>query len=190
MNKYIIASSNQNKVLEITSQLKHVKILSLYDVNYDKEIIESGLTLEENASIKANTIYDYFNTSCISDDTGLEVFSLNGAPGVFSARYAGSHCNANDNMAKLLKKLHGVNDRRARFRTVICLKNHKEEKFFEGCINGIIHSKKEGSQGFGYDPVFIPNGYDVTFAQMSLKEKNKISHRAQAIKKLIKYLKF
>jgi len=189
MNKYILASSNQNKVLEINSQLKHVKVLSLRDINYNQEIIESGLTLEENASIKANTIYDLFSNSCISDDTGLEVFALDGEPGVFSARYAGTHCDANDNMEKLLKKLHGYNDRRARFRTVVCLKTHKEEKFFEGYVNGVIHSKKEGDQGFGYDPVFIPDGYNITFAQMSLQEKNKISHRAQAVRKLIQYLK-
>jgi len=188
MNKYILASFNKNKLLEISSQLNHIELLSLRDVDYNQEIIESGITLQENALIKARTIYSKFHVACISDDTGLEVFTLDRAPGVFSARYAGPNCSSNDNILKLLNKMKGCHDRRARFRTVICLKSHLEEKFFEGCVNGVISNKKKGDQGFGYDPVFIPDGYDITFAQMSLKEKNKISHRSQAVKKLIQYL--
>jgi len=188
MNKYIFASANKNKILEISKELMNIKLLSLSDIGYFEEIVESGLTLKENALIKSQTIYDKYNIPTISDDTGLEVDALGGIPGVFSARYAGKEADANSNIRKLLKEMCGCKDRRARFRTIICLKNHKKEKFFEGLVEGCITNKAFGNNGFGYDPIFMPNGYKKTFAQLSLIEKNKISHRGKAINKLIEYL--
>ena len=188
MNKYILASANKNKYIEIASRLTHVKLLSLVDVGHVDEIIESGMTLKENALIKAKTIYEKYHISSISDDTGLEVYSLNGEPGVFSARYAGLPSNAAENIKKLLFNLNQVEDRRARFRTVICLKTSLSEVFFEGIVEGVITTKTMGQGGFGYDPIFLPNGYCQTFSQMTLDEKNKISHRGVAVGKLVTYL--
>ncbi|MBF25389.1 MAG: non-canonical purine NTP pyrophosphatase, RdgB/HAM1 family [Flavobacteriales bacterium] len=189
MNKYIFASSNPNKLLEISKQLSHLELLSLNDVEYFDEIIESGMNLRENALIKSKTIFDKYNIATIADDTGLEVYALNGEPGVFSARYAGQQANAHENINKLLSKMNNVKDRRARFRTVISLTTNNEQLFFEGVVDGIVTDKTTGQSGFGYDPIFVPNGFKKTFAEMSLEEKNTISHRSQAIKKLIEYLK-
>lgn len=188
MNKYILASTNHNKYIEISSRLTKVQLLSLVDVGHADDIVESGLTLKENALIKAKTIYEKYNMSSISDDTGLEVNALNGDPGVFSARYAGIPSNATQNIEKLLFNLNQLKDRRARFKTVICLKTEREEVFFEGVVNGVISHEIMGDCGFGYDPIFIPDGYNQTFSQMSLEQKNKISHRAMAVEKLINYL--
>ena len=188
MNKYILASANKNKYIEIASRLTHIKLLSLVDVGHVDEIIESGMTLKENALIKAKTIYEKYHISSISDDTGLEVHALNGEPGVFSARYAGLPSNSTENIKKLLFNLNQVEDRRARFRTIICLKTKQEQVFFEGVVNGMITHQIMGDSGFGYDPIFIPDGYTQTFSQMSLEQKNKISHRSLAVEKLIQYL--
>jgi len=188
MSKYILASSNQHKYIEIASKLNNINVLSLVDVGHVDEIIESGLTLRDNAFIKAKTIYEKYNISSIADDTGLEVYALNGQPGVFSARYAGEPSNANQNIKKLLLNLSQVKDRRARFRTVICLKTSFSELFFEGVVEGVITTKTMGEGGFGYDPIFLPNGYFQTFSQMTLEEKNKISHRGIAVDKLVTYL--
>ena len=188
MTKYIFASSNQDKLLELSSQLNNIELLSLSDLGYVDEIVESGKTLEENALIKAKTIYNQYHIPCISDDTGLEVYALDNAPGVFSARYAGKYAKSEDNIKKLLNDMRNISDRRARFRTAICFKSHAEEKFFEGIVEGTISERKCGSHGFGYDSVFIPNGFNKTFAQMLLSEKNTISHRSQAIIKLSTYL--
>ena len=188
MNKYILASANKNKYIEIASRLTHVKLLSLVDVGHVDEIIESGMTLKENALIKAKTIYEKYHISSISDDTGLEVYALNGEPGVFSARYAGLPSNAAENIKKLLFNLNQVEDRRARFRTIICLQTNQQQVFFEGVVNGMITHEIMGDSGFGYDPIFIPDGYSRTFSQMTLQEKNKISHRSLAVDKLVHYL--
>jgi len=184
MNKYILASSNKHKLLEIEDALPDFELMNLDTLGYHKEIIESGLTLEENALIKARTIFKEYKIACIADDTGLEVDCLDGKPGVYSARYAGVSCIALNNINKLLKALSKSKDRRARFRTVICLKNNQEELLFEGIVEGVISTELKGLNGFGYDPVFIPNGYQLTFAEMSMNQKNKLSHRARAISKL------
>lgn len=188
MNKYIFASSNQNKLLEISQQLSNIELLSLKDINFNDEIIESGLTLQENALIKSKTIFDKYDIPTIADDTGLEVNALNGAPGVISARYAGKKANALENIKKLLDNMTHCTDRRARFKTIISLTTHSEQLFFEGIVEGIITTKNSGILGFGYDPIFVPNGHKKTFAEMSLEQKNSISHRSRAIKKLVDYL--
>ncbi len=188
MNKYIFASSNQNKFLEISQKLSNIELLNLIDLDCHDEIIESGLTLKENALIKSKTIYDKYNIPCIADDTGLEVHALNGQPGVFSARYAGEKANTHDNIKKLLFEMQGVTNRRARFKTVISLKNNTEELFFEGVVDGVITTELLGNEGFGYDHIFLPNGCQKTFGEMSLEEKNQISHRSRAIQKLVDYL--
>ena len=190
MNKYIIASHNPNKVKEMQLRLRNISLISLKDIGYQDTIIESGISLKENALIKARCIYEKYNLPCISDDTGLEVDALNGEPGVFSARYAGINSDSNHNIDKLLSKLRGVKMRSARFRTVICLKNLQGDMFFEGVVEGVITNKKNGSGGFGYDPIFKPNGFNQTFSQMSLEKKNKVSHRGLALEKLISYLNY
>ena len=188
MNKYILASSNKNKIIEITSQVQTVNLLSLSDIGYFDEINETGLTLKENALLKAQTIYQIYQIDTIADDTGLEVDCLSGEPGVFSARYAGPHGDAQLNIKKLLNKMGNNRNRKAQFRTVICLQTIAQELFFEGVCDGHISHKPMGVNGFGYDSVFIPIGYKKTFAQMSLLEKNKISHRFKAVSQLINYL--
>ena len=189
MNKYILASSNKHKLLEIKYALPDCHLMSLDALGYHKEIIESGSTLEENALIKARIIFKKYKIDCIADDTGLEVDCLGGKPGVYSARYAGVSCIALNNINKLLEALSKYKDRRARFRTVICLKNNQEELLFEGIVEGVISTELKGLNGFGYDPVFIPNGHQLTFAEMSMSQKNKLSHRARAIAKLCSHIK-
>ena len=188
MNKYIFASSNRNKIVELSNKLPDIELLGLADLGYCHEIIESGKTLESNAFIKAQAIYDHYNIPCISDDTGLEVYALDNRPGVYSARYAGIHATSEENIQKLLNEMRDFSDRRARFRTVLCFKSDSKLDFFEGIIEGSISFKKFGINGFGYDPIFIPHGFNKTFAQMTLQEKNSISHRGQAIMKLATYL--
>ncbi len=152
------------------------------------DLSEDHETLEENASQKAHYIYEKFGANCFADDTGLEVVSLNNEPGVYSARYAGSSRSSEDNMKKVLQKLEGVDERAARFRTVISLIIDGEETQFEGIVNGEILPEEKGKDGFGYDPIFQPNSYDVSFAEMSITDKNKISHRGNAVRKLVEYL--
>lgn len=185
----IFATNNQHKALEINSLLgKSMNIKSLSDLNFSDEIPETGKTLEENALQKARFVHQRWGKNCFADDTGLEVDALNGAPGVFSARYAGEEKNSAANIRKLLKELEGLNDRKARFRTVIALIIDEKEMLFEGIVEGRILEKPKGKDGFGYDPVFSPNEANLSFAEMPLAEKNLISHRARALKKLTDFL--
>ena len=186
--KLIFATHNSNKVKEILPLVGHNKLSSLEDIGFHDEIEETGKTLEENALKKAKFIYDKFNENCFADDTGLEVECLDGAPGVYSARYAGNQKNAEDNMEKLLDLLKNKTNRKAQFRTVIALIIDGEEHLFEGIVKGEVLDKKKGDKGFGYDPVFLPDGYDQSFAELPINEKNEISHRARALKKLNKFL--
>ena len=187
--KLVFATNNQHKLSEIQNMLgNEFQVLSLADINCQDEIPEDHETLEENASQKAHYIYEKFGVNCFADDTGLEVAALNNEPGVYSARYAGSSRSSEENMKKVLHKLEGVNERSARFRTVISLIIDGEETQFEGIVNGDILLEEKGKDGFGYDPIFQPNSYDVSFAEMSLSEKNKISHRGNAVRKLVEFL--
>lgn len=189
MKKLVFATHNHNKLKEVQEMLGDKKNLQgLYDIGCNEDIIEDGLTLEENAKIKANYVFNTYCVSCFADDTGLEVEALDGAPGVISARYAGEEKNPDANLNKLLENLHGETNRNAQFRTVICLKTDTQELLFEGICKGKIISQKKGTKGFGYDPIFIPDGYDQTFAELSSQEKNKISHRGLAFQKLVEYL--
>ncbi|MBI9054939.1 MAG: non-canonical purine NTP diphosphatase [Bacteroidales bacterium] len=185
----VFATNNKHKLEEI-QQLIGVKInlKSLSDINCSDEIPEDFFTLEENASQKANYIFNKYNMDCFADDTGLEIEALKGDPGVLSARYAGESKDSEANMKKVLEKLKGEKNRNARFRTVISLIIDKKEYFFEGIVNGEILEGKTGKDGFGYDPIFMPTGYSESFAEMSIDEKNLISHRAIATKKLVGFL--
>ena len=202
MMKIVFATNNQHKLQEIRSILGiEFEIVSLKDIGCNVDIPETGNTLEENALQKAQYVYDHYHISCFADDTGLEVEALSGAPGVHSARYAeGTDHDSEANMAKLLHELNGKENRKARFRTVICYIEKKDvcpcgctsiKKVhqFEGIVNGSIATEKHGTEGFGYDPVFIPEGYDKSFAQLGEEIKNGISHRARAVAKLVEYLK-
>ncbi|MEA1874223.1 MAG: non-canonical purine NTP diphosphatase [Bacteroidota bacterium] len=185
----IFASHNQHKVSEVQDILDNsFNVLSLNDINYHNEIIEDADNLEGNAHIKAQTIWNSSGKACFADDTGLEVEALNGAPGVHSARYAGIAHDDQANLQKLLQALQRESNRKARFRTVICLIIDGEEHFFEGIVNGHISEMPSGKKGFGYDPVFIPDGYSISFAEMNASDKNAISHRGNATKKLSDYL--
>ena len=186
----IFATHNQNKVEEITAILPPViEIKSLRDINFKNEISETSETLQGNALIKARTIFNQFKRNCFADDTGLEVEVLNGDPGVLSARYAGNQNIAIDNIKKLLRNLKNHDNRKAQFRTVIALIYDRNEYFFEGIIKGKIIGEAKGNNGFGYDPIFQPENYFLSFAQLDKEEKNKISHRAKAFRKLINFLK-
>lgn len=185
----VFASHNLNKTKEIAQLIGNsMSIQSLDEIGCLDEIIENGNTLRENASIKSNFIFSNYKMNCFADDTGLLVESLNNEPGVFSARYAGEQKNADDNMNLLLKKLDGISNRRAKFVTVISLIIDGVESFFEGELCGEIITEKKGNKGFGYDPIFMPDGYSITLAEMDMNEKNKISHRAIAFNKLKNYL--
>ena len=185
------ASSNLSKVEEIQQLLPQnsFRLLSLIDLNFTVEIPETGDTLEENSRIKASFVYNRFGHSTFADDTGLEVKFLNGAPGVMTARFAGLQADSEQNIEKLLNDLRGTNDRRARFRTVITLIMDGTHVQFEGVVTGHISVEPKGEQGFGYDPVFVPDGYVNTFAEMSARDKNEISHRGKAIAHLVSFLK-
>jgi XTP/dITP diphosphohydrolase len=163
-------------------------LLSLTDLGITDEIIENGITVEENALIKVNYVFEHYQLNCFADDTGLLVDALNGAPGVHTARYAGSQKSAEDNMNKLLGELAMNENRNAHFKTIIAYRNQLETKIFEGKVNGVISINKLGAGGFGYDPIFIPSGYNKTFAQLPLGIKNQISHRGRAMKKFMDYL--
>lgn len=188
--KLVFASHNQNKVNEIKSLLpKSVEVLSLTDIGFVDEIDETGLTLDENSKIKAKAVLKKTGYFCFADDTGLEIEALNFEPGVFSARYAGDQKNDSENIEKVLLNLQGITNRNARFRTVITLLIGQDEYSFEGKVEGKIIMEKRGEFGFGYDPIFIPEDESRTFAEMSLEEKNKFSHRARAFQKMIEFLK-
>lgn len=185
----IFATSNQNKVLEIQKILpKKFEIKSLKDLNYFEDVPENENTIEGNAIFKAKYIYEKFNINVFADDTGLEVEALNGEPGVHSARYAGTTRNSEKNIKKLLKNLKNVKNRNARFKTVIALIIDNKLHTFSGIVEGYILDSPMGNNGFGYDPIFCPNGFDKSFAELTLKEKNLISHRSLAMKKLIDFI--
>lgn len=189
MDTLIFATNNQNKVDEVRSVLgKSFDIITLKEAGIDIDIPEPHDTLKANASEKAKTIFNLTNKNCFSEDTGLEVDALNGEPGVKSARYAGENRNFDDNIEKLLQNLKHKYDKSARFRTVISLILDGKEYLFEGICPGKITETKKGANGFGYDPVFIPDGSDKTFAEMEMEEKNKFSHRKKAMQKLIEFL--
>lgn len=188
--KIVFATNNLHKINEVQVLLKHVvDISSLKDINCMTDIPETGSTLTENALIKARYVKEHFGYDCFADDSGLEVAALNGAPGVFSARYGGEAHNSEKNMNRLLRELEGLQTREAQFRTVIALIWEGQEYLFEGVVNGIIAPEKRGDAGFGYDPIFIPQGYTETFAQLGEEIKNKISHRAIAVAKLSDFLR-
>ncbi|MFT7611316.1 MAG: XTP/dITP diphosphohydrolase [Parvicellaceae bacterium] len=190
MLKLVFATNNKNKIKEIQNALNGiVEILSLKDIGFEGDIPEDFETLKENALQKAHYIADRFNVNCFADDTGLEIDALNGAPGVYSARYAGEDCVAENNMAKVLANLKGEKNRRAKFRTVVALVLDNEDYTFEGVAKGEILNENTGSEGFGYDPIFKPEGFEESFAQMSIDQKNAISHRGAAVRKLVEYLK-
>ncbi|MBP6238238.1 MAG: RdgB/HAM1 family non-canonical purine NTP pyrophosphatase [Saprospiraceae bacterium] len=188
-NTLIFATNNLHKLEEIRLILPDFRILGLKDIGLYQEIAETGATLEENALIKASYLYDKTGLSSLSEDTGLEVFCLNLAPGVHTARYAGDSKNPALNMDKLLGEMLGKEDRKARFRTVIAYVTNDGVQYFEGLVNGEIATLKSGNKGFGYDPIFIPDGHEKTFADLDANIKNKISHRANAVNKLIDFLK-
>ncbi|MDD2797819.1 MAG: non-canonical purine NTP diphosphatase [Bacteroidales bacterium] len=189
MHKIVFATNNSNKLEEVSQILKDkVEILSLKDIGCFDDIPETADTLEGNALIKARYIKENFGLDCFADDSGLEIEALNSAPGVFSARYAGEQKNHNDNMQKVLSELNGINNRKAQFRTVIAVVEGDKELLFEGKIEGAIIKEKRGNGGFGYDPIFTPDGFEQTFAELGSEIKNKISHRAKAVQKLIEYL--
>lgn len=190
MNEFIFATNNKHKLSEIQSLAENsFELKSLADMNCFEDIPETADTLEGNALLKAEFVYNRFGKSCFADDTGLEVEALNGQPGVYSARYAGNNHDFEANIDKLLVELAGKTNRKARFRTVIALIINNKAVYFEGIVDGVITTERKGEKGFGYDPVFLPEGFDKTFAEMTLEEKNAISHRARAVSKLVEYLK-
>lgn len=188
--KIVFATHNQNKLKEVLELLPStIRLLSLNDIGCFDEIPETGKTLEENAKIKADYVTERYGFDCFSDDTGLLIDALKGAPGVYSARYAGEQKNAKDNMAKVLLELNGNPNRKAHFKTVIHLNLKKESYFFEGVVHGHITEKEFGLRGFGYDPIFKPDGHTKTFGELSSETKNAISHRGLAIQKLVAFFK-
>jgi XTP/dITP diphosphohydrolase len=185
----VFASNNKNKIAEIQAMLPHsIQILSLTDIGCHDDIPETADTIEGNAMLKANHVTQNYGYDCFADDSGLEVDALNGAPGVYSARFAGEQKNDSDNIDKLLMELEGVVNRKANFKTVIALNYNGEQHLFTGIADGIIIHEKRGDFGFGYDPVFVPIGYETTFAQISQQEKVTISHRGKATRQLITFL--
>jgi XTP/dITP diphosphohydrolase len=187
--KLVFATNNVNKLKEVQEMLPNsIELLSLKDIHCFDEIDETETTLEGNARLKASYVTQKYGYHCFADDTGLEVKSLNGKPGVYSARYAGEPSNSENNMQKLLQELNGKENRKAQFRTAICLQLDGKQFFFDGICKGEILTKKQGEKGFGYDPIFQPEGYCQSFARMQRNEKNKISHRGLAIKKLVIFL--
>ncbi|MBU2951434.1 non-canonical purine NTP diphosphatase [Tamlana agarivorans] len=187
--KLVFATNNSNKVKEVQALIpEHITLLSLKDIGCLEDIPETQATIEGNAIQKANYIKEHYGYDCFADDTGLEVEALNGAPGVYSARYAGEQKDANDNMDKLLTELGDQNNRTAQFKTVIALQLNNNLQTFTGICEGAITTAKTGEQGFGYDPIFNPNGYKETFAQMPLSIKNSIGHRGKAVSQLVAFL--
>jgi len=189
MQQLVFATNNQHKLEEVSAKIKgRFELLSLEDIGCTDDIEETGTTFRENASIKSHYIYHKYQLNCFGDDSGLEIDALNSEPGVYSARYAGEHGNHAANMSKVLQNLNNEKDRKARFRTVISLIWNGEEHFFDGTVEGNIRTELSGTEGFGYDPIFEPEGYNITFAEMSMDQKNSISHRARAVDKLIDFL--
>jgi XTP/dITP diphosphohydrolase len=187
--KLVFATNNEHKIHEIKELIDDsIELLSLNDIGCQEDIPENQQTLEGNAAEKSFFIYHKYGVNCFADDTGLEIEALNGEPGVYSARYAGEERSAENNMNLVLDKLSIINNRKARFRTVISLVIDGQEKQFEGIVEGHILSEKRGKTGFGYDPIFQPVESNLSFAEMSLEEKNKISHRGRAVQKLVEYL--
>jgi XTP/dITP diphosphohydrolase len=185
----VFATNNKHKIEEVQHLLKdNFKLRSLQDINCTEELPETGDTLESNALQKARYVHQQFGVNCFADDTGLEIEALNGRPGVYSARYAGEKKSAEKNIEKVLSEMKNVHHRSAYFKTIISLIINDKEYLFKGKVNGEISTDLKGKKGFGYDPIFIPNGYNKSFAEMSLEEKNKISHRAVAVKKLAEFL--
>jgi len=185
----VFATNNRHKLDEVSAKIgDSFTLLTLDDIGCVADIEETGATFAENASIKSRFIFDHYKMDCFGDDSGLEIDALGGAPGVYSARYAGTHGNHAANITKVLQNLQGQTNRKARFRTVISLIWQEREHFFEGTVEGTIRTSASGTKGFGYDPIFQPDGYDITFAEMSMDEKNSISHRAKAMEGLIKFL--
>lgn len=190
MKKLVFATNNKNKLREMREIMDGLyEVVGLNEIGCNDDIIEDADTIQGNARIKADYVTNRFGVDCFADDTGLEVEALDGAPGVYSARYAGEHCSYQDNVNKILSELKGVENRKACFRTVIALNLDGESHFFEGRCDGIITTEAHGEGGFGYDPVFKPDGYDETFAEMPSELKNKISHRGRATAKLIDFLR-
>lgn len=189
MRELVFATNNQHKTQEVRNLLvNEYKILNLNDIGCTTDIPETGDTFAENATLKSQYVADHYQMDCFADDSGLEIEVLNHEPGIFSARYSGVKDDA-ENLKLVLRKMEGLSNRKARFRTVISLIKKGEVFLFEGMINGLIREVPAGEKGFGYDPIFEPEGYDLTFAEMSMEEKNQISHRALAMKKLIAFLK-
>jgi len=189
MKKLVFATNNKHKLFEVRELLKDTyEIVGLVDIGCNEEIAETSHTLEGNASLKSTYVYKNYSLNCFADDTGLEIEALDGKPGVHSARYAEGNHDFEANLQKVLKELKHKTNRKARFRTSISLILDGKEYFFEGKVNGVITTNKKGIDGFGYDPIFLPDGYDQTFAEMDIDLKNKISHRGLAVKKLIKFL--
>lgn len=189
MNKKLVfATNNKHKLEELTALVSSFEIVGLQNIGCFDDIPETENTLEGNAILKANFVTQIYRVNCFADDTGLEVESLNNAPGVFSARYAGAGCSSEDNIEKLLKNLNNKLNRKAKFKTVIALNLNNEQFLFEGECVGVILKEKRGVQGFGYDSVFMPNGYNKSFAEMTLAEKSAISHRGKAVQKLVAFL--
>ena len=187
--RLVFATNNRHKIKELQELIgQRIQLLSPADLGFTEEIPEEANTLEGNAAQKAFFVYAALGINCFADDTGLEIEALNGAPGVFSARYAGKNCSFDDNMNKVLASMKGETNRKACFRTVIALVENGKLTDFQGKICGQILDGKRGLRGFGYDPIFLPDGFDRTFAEMDLSEKNRISHRALAVQKLIDYL--
>ena len=190
MEKLIFATNNSHKLRELSQIMpREIELLSLNDIGCDDEIPETGPTLEINAAQKSFFIWDKYGLNCFADDTGLEIEVLGNEPGVYSARYAGEARDANANITKVLENLHNESNRKARFRCVISLVINGQETQFEGIVDGKIATEKHGTSGFGYDPVFMPDGYDQSFAELSPEVKNGISHRGRAVMKLVEYLK-
>lgn len=186
--KLVFASNNKNKIQEIQALVPNtIQIVSLEEIGCFEDIPETADTIEGNAILKANYVTEKYGYDCFADDTGLEVEALNGAPGVYSARYAGEQKDANDNMDKLLSELKDKLNRKANFKTVIALNLNGKQNLFTGIINGKIIEEKIGTNGFGYDPIFVADGYEKTFAELSMEEKSTISHRGIAVKQLIEY---
>lgn len=185
----VFASNNKNKIAEIQKMLpSSISLLSLEDIGCTEDIPETADTIEGNAILKANYVTEKYGYNCFADDTGLEVDALNGAPGVYSARYAGEQKDANDNMDKLITELSNIENKTAQFKTVIALNLNGQQNLFTGIIKGTIILEKRGKKGFGYDPIFVPENHDCTFAEMEMEEKAILSHRGIATRKLIDFL--
>ena len=190
MREIVFATNNKNKLAEMRQIMDGLyRVVSLEELGCHEDIIEDADTIQGNAKIKADFITNKYHVNCFADDTGLEVEALNGAPGVYSARYAGEHCSYQDNVDKMLNAMKGCENRKAAFRTVIALNLNGETYYFEGRCDGQITREQRGSEGFGYDPIFQPDGYEQTFAELGSEVKNSISHRGWATRKLIEFLK-